>query len=486
MPDPRARMKGLPNLGAAIDERIRVNTNRMVEQQTSTAPSVPLSQGGYPGGSGQGDEPVAPESWVVSLRAGGEAQALTGALVLAGDGDTTVAQAPAAPHFTITSPAYTATDGVERAGDEFHADTTVVRTSGDQGIAGIKSFSSFPKTPSAAPQLAYDAANKQYVDDQVATGQLWQRNSGVLSPKHGSDALELANHLKLVKGTASEAVIYTFVSSEDHPRYIVQVDGTCCWGDGSSFDTILMRLAAGVAGMDSGHAFRTGEFCEFSQRSSAPSTPGSGYSRLFHKDDTRAYSIEPGGVAHDLSVAHKQSFPAIGGSQGSLIQLTYAEAAFPAWAVLPPSFTANSTGSYTWPAGDGQARLTDAYAMFDWTSAAQGGGVTEGAQVALGAACRRYGATATIRARLRVNAPARFSAIYLSLNDAGSNNAASANLVGNLSANAWYDAVLSGVDTGGWDGHLRLVLTAQGTDTPTDAGVTQLCVESLSIEQWVK
>lgn len=54
-----------------------------------------------------------------------------------------------------------------------------VQTSGNQTIAGIKTFSSFPVTPSTAPTANYQAANKKYVDDKVAgsaigVGQTWQ------------------------------------------------------------------------------------------------------------------------------------------------------------------------------------------------------------------------------------------------------------------------------------------------------------------------
>ncbi|MAF42901.1 MAG: hypothetical protein CMI54_01855 [Parcubacteria group bacterium] len=43
-----------------------------------------------------------------------------------------------------------------------HVDTT-----GDETIAGIKTFSSFPVTPSSAPTTDYQAANKKYVDDNT-------------------------------------------------------------------------------------------------------------------------------------------------------------------------------------------------------------------------------------------------------------------------------------------------------------------------------
>ena len=44
-------------------------------------------------------------------------------------------------------------------------DTDVVHDSGDETIAGNKTFSSFPVTPSAAPDADYEVANKKYVDD---------------------------------------------------------------------------------------------------------------------------------------------------------------------------------------------------------------------------------------------------------------------------------------------------------------------------------
>lgn len=37
-----------------------------------------------------------------------------------------------------------------------------------QTVAGVKTFSSFPITPSSAPTTNYQAANKKYVDDQIA------------------------------------------------------------------------------------------------------------------------------------------------------------------------------------------------------------------------------------------------------------------------------------------------------------------------------
>jgi len=44
---------------------------------------------------------------------------------------------------------------------------TKMALSGDEAVAGIKTFSSFPVTPSSAPTTDYQAANKKYVDDNT-------------------------------------------------------------------------------------------------------------------------------------------------------------------------------------------------------------------------------------------------------------------------------------------------------------------------------
>ena len=46
-----------------------------------------------------------------------------------------------------------------------HVDTT-----GDESISGVKTFSSFPVTPSSAPGSDYQVANKKYVDDNAVVG----------------------------------------------------------------------------------------------------------------------------------------------------------------------------------------------------------------------------------------------------------------------------------------------------------------------------
>lgn len=45
-----------------------------------------------------------------------------------------------------------------------------VQDTGNETVAGVKTFSSFPVTPSSAPTTDYQTANKKYVDDSINTG----------------------------------------------------------------------------------------------------------------------------------------------------------------------------------------------------------------------------------------------------------------------------------------------------------------------------
>jgi len=67
-------------------------------------------------------------------------------------------------------------DGAQSAGslstipraDHVHpSDTSKVSTSGDETIAGVKTFESFPLTPSSAPTTDYQVPNKKYVDESI-------------------------------------------------------------------------------------------------------------------------------------------------------------------------------------------------------------------------------------------------------------------------------------------------------------------------------
>ncbi len=82
----------------------------------------------------------------------------------------------------------------------------VVMLTGAQTIAGIKTFSSFPVTPSAAPTGNYDAANKKYVDDSVSGLGGGDMLKSVYDPNNDGSVLE-ADH-----ATAADTVPWSGTS----------------------------------------------------------------------------------------------------------------------------------------------------------------------------------------------------------------------------------------------------------------------------------
>lgn len=50
---------------------------------------------------------------------------------------------------------------------ETEIDNFAVKLTGNQSVAGVKTFTSFPVTPSSAPTTDYQTANKKYVDDNA-------------------------------------------------------------------------------------------------------------------------------------------------------------------------------------------------------------------------------------------------------------------------------------------------------------------------------
>jgi len=67
--------------------------------------------------------------------------------------------------------------------------TLYVGLTGDETVAGIKTFSSFPLTPSSSPTTDYQVANKQYVDGLISGENWWDRAGTVLSPHNAGDAV---------------------------------------------------------------------------------------------------------------------------------------------------------------------------------------------------------------------------------------------------------------------------------------------------------
>ena len=101
----------------------------------------------------------------------------------------------------------TGTIGTPNAGNNPLSDVVnwksleAVSLTGDQTIAGIKTFSSFPITPSSAPTTNYQVANKKYVDDRTVASS--ETVAGVIElataaeAQAGTDDLRAITPLKL-------------------------------------------------------------------------------------------------------------------------------------------------------------------------------------------------------------------------------------------------------------------------------------------------
>jgi len=66
-----------------------------------------------------------------------------------------------------------------------------VNDSGNQSVDGIKTFGSFPVTPSSDPTTDYQVANKSYVDSQISSEDFWDRTGTTINPKTSGDDLDM-------------------------------------------------------------------------------------------------------------------------------------------------------------------------------------------------------------------------------------------------------------------------------------------------------
>ena len=112
---------------------------------------------------------------------------------LQGDVSTLDARVTNLANRTITAGSGIIASGTLGGGITVAVDPTVVRTSGNQTLAGVKNFSALPTVPTAAPTLAGQVASKAYVDAQVA--------GAVGTTYAAGDGLSLANTTFAVNGT---------------------------------------------------------------------------------------------------------------------------------------------------------------------------------------------------------------------------------------------------------------------------------------------
>ena len=140
-----------------------------------------------------------------------------------------------------------------------------------------------------------------------------------------------------------------------------------------------------------------------------------------------------------------------------------------------------------------------ACAYFSWTSVYDGEeGIATGSGLGLGFALAKVEHTGgvvttriVLKARVQVNAPQRFSHLYLALNDVGDAdaapvNSAQADVLPGLSSGQWAEVVLdsAGTDVSVWGSQLRASLIALGTEDAADAGATSLAMDWLRAELW--
>lgn len=164
----KRRMREQQGLGQAVDARLRREQAALEERATlGQAGAAPLSSGGTAAGGGPvTTDPALPESFVTGLAGGTGNPYLAGELTITGSGTTEVTQDLMAGEIDVHSPAYTAGDGLDLISEEFAVDSSVVRTSGNQSVAGLKTFSTLPQSP-ATPTADADLTTKDYVDERT-------------------------------------------------------------------------------------------------------------------------------------------------------------------------------------------------------------------------------------------------------------------------------------------------------------------------------
>jgi hypothetical protein len=88
-------------------------------------------------------------------------------------------------------------------------DTLYIALSGNQTVAGIKTFSSFPVTPSSAPTTDYQVANKKYVDDNA--GGSIEIHQGIVTSDQTISSTSYADVTNIAISTGlSNSAVYRF------------------------------------------------------------------------------------------------------------------------------------------------------------------------------------------------------------------------------------------------------------------------------------
>ena len=465
MTDPKRKLRGLTDLGRAVDERIAARDAELdLRHSTGTPPDVPLSGGGATGGGSGGSDPAFPEQYVESLRLDDGGASRSGALVLEDAGLVSI------------------TDKVAEGGTD---------RAFEIGGVSVLSVASLPGSPSG--ELLYRRLSDETLwwHDGTDWQQLaidtdtcyWELDGSAITPVS-------ARPVQLVR--TGEATVLTARQSGDAvARFAVDSGGALSWGDGTAGqDLELRRGAANRLELADGDWLRLPEWLELAEiGASSCATAPAGYGRLL-VDAGRACLRDDEGNLHDLTVQHEQTFW-VGEDQDGHAHVTvpWCFGAAPDAEGLPSANggsdpAALSKLSHTAPASSGDpALLTQSYGRFSWEPvhlADPPPGLTWQAWVAIGVPVAKCGDCATGRVRLKVNSAALFAGVKLSVMDGGGTNVASQSITPTTS---WAEYSVSAADMSGWTGPLRLVLTAEGV-CGAAAALTQLDIEYLAITQW--
>jgi hypothetical protein len=112
--------------------------------------------------------------------------------------------------------------------------TDYVSLTGDQTISGVKTFTSFPVTPSSAPTADYETANKKYVDDKVSIFGAWvDKSSSYGAQQAATDGFVVAFGVGTGAASNSWGTIAVYTDANSNPT-TKRIGQTCFVPNGTA------------------------------------------------------------------------------------------------------------------------------------------------------------------------------------------------------------------------------------------------------------